>query len=70
MTGNAVSLVPSPSFFWAQGGARRALRGGKKEGPGIQRSRMRQFFPRFLGIWILVRTFLYIINGKRHKRRG
>ena len=41
------SLVPSPSFF-ARRKARGALRAGKKkEGPGIQRSRMRQFFQFF-----------------------
>ena len=36
------SLVPSPSFF-----ARRERAGKKKEGPGIQRSHMRQFFQFF-----------------------
>ena len=41
------SLVPSPSFF-ARREARGALRAGKKkEGPGIQRSRMRHFFQFF-----------------------
>ena len=41
------SLVPSPSFFACRE-TRGALRAGKKkEGPGIQRSRMRQFFQFF-----------------------
>ena len=41
------SLVPSPSFF-ARREASGALRAGKKkEGPGIQRSRMRHFFQFF-----------------------
>ena len=41
------SLVPSPSFFARREACGAVRAGKKKERPGIQRSRMRQFFQFF-----------------------
>ena len=68
----AVCWVASSPVPLSSRAGRRAARFalGKKEGPGIQRSRMRQFLPKLkiLVIRILIRILLYTVGVKRHNK--